>query len=503
MAKYGLPRLAYNWISTIGAIIAGVLGSIELTLIGIDMIFGITTQYLGILIYLVIPPIIILGLALIPIGMYRQWRTVQRTGELPATTWPVLDFNQKSQRNAGAIFVFGTALFIVMSAAGTYQAYHFSESVEFCGTTCHSVMKPEYTTYQNSPHARVACTACHVGEGAGWYTRSKLSGAYQVYAVTVNNYPRPIPTPIENLRPAQETCERCHWPEKFFGSQQRQFAHYMYDEANTGWLYNMLLKTGGSHPGTGMMHGIHWHIDVDTKVEYIARDKKRLDIPWIRVTDKLTGKITVYQDSENPLSSEELASAKPRTMDCMDCHNRPSHIFRSPDYTIDQLLWAGKLPQSLPEIKRVAVEAVNGQYSTESEALAGIAESITEFYGANYPQVFEQDSAAVARAVMEVQNAFSGNIFPEMKAKWSAYPNHIGHFADKGCLRCHDGKHVTDSGAAVSHDCNACHIILAQGRPDSLINSTSAEGLEFIHPIDIGDAWKETGCYECHTGVQP
>lgn len=503
MVKLGLPRLAYNWVTTVGAIIAGVIGSIELTLIGIDLIFGLTTQYLGILIYLILPPIIIFGLILIPIGMYRQWRLEQKTGKIPSMVWPVIDFNQKSQRNAGAIFVFGTALFVVLSAAGTYQAYHYSESVEFCGTTCHSVMKPEHTTYQNSPHARVSCTACHVGAGAGWYTRSKLSGAYQVYAVTVNNYPRPIPTPIENLRPAQETCERCHWPEKFFGSQQRQFAHYMYDEANTGWLVNMLVKTGGSHPSTGLMHGIHWHININNKVEYIHRDKKRLDIPWIRVTDKLTGEVTIYQDIENPLTDEEIAAAKPRIMDCMDCHNRPSHIFRSPDYTIDQLLWAGKLPRSLPEIKRVAVEALSGEYSTEAEAHGKIAQIVSSFYGELSEAGNDIDSATIADAITVIQQAFSTSIFPEMKAKWSAYPNHIGHFTDKGCMRCHEGKHATEEGQFVSHDCYACHIILAQGKPDSMMNAVSAEGLEFVHPVDIGEDWKEVGCYECHTGVQP
>ena len=100
-----------------------------------------------------------------------------------------------------------------------YNAFLFTESVTFCGRICHTVMEPEYTAYLNSPHARVRCVDCHVGAGAEWYVKSKLSGVHQVYAVTFHTYETPIPTPVKNLRPARETCEECHWPQKFFGAQ--------------------------------------------------------------------------------------------------------------------------------------------------------------------------------------------------------------------------------------------------------------------------------------------
>ncbi len=96
-------------------------------------------------------------------------------------------------------------------------------------------MEPEHTAYQNSPHARVKCVDCHVGSGAGWYVRSKLSGAYQVYAVLANVYPRPIPTPIKNLRPARETCEQCHWPSHFSGQKEVINTYFKSDEQNTRW----------------------------------------------------------------------------------------------------------------------------------------------------------------------------------------------------------------------------------------------------------------------------
>ncbi|MCK4776706.1 MAG: NapC/NirT family cytochrome c, partial [Candidatus Krumholzibacteria bacterium] len=295
---------------------------------------GDTNPYLGIFVYMILPPFLMLGLVLVPIGMSRQWKRIKKYGDLAVPRWPLIDLNNPKHRNAFVVFIAGGLVYGLLSSIGAYQGFHHTESVSFCGQTCHTVMKPEYVAYQNSSHARVLCVSCHVGEGAGWYAKSKLSGAYQVYAAAFDKFPRPIPTPIKNLRPAQETCEKCHWPEKFYGAQQRQFVHYMYDDENTEWPVNMLIKTGGGDPKTGQTAGIHWHMNIGFQVEYIPRDERRQDIPWIRVTDHGTGRMTVYQDEDNPLSEEEVLAAIPRVMDCMDCHNRPSHQYRSPEQSI-------------------------------------------------------------------------------------------------------------------------------------------------------------------------
>jgi hypothetical protein len=496
-----LPRLAYNWISAAGAALVVAAGLIMLVLLALNLGAGPSNPYFGIFLYMVLPPVVLLGVVLIPVGMFRQWRRWQRDGA--AAAWPRLDLNLPSQRTAALIFFVGTILLIVLGAVGSYGAYHYSESVTFCGTSCHAVMSPEYTTYQNSPHARVACTACHVGPGANWYVKSKLSGAYQIYAVAADKYPRPIPTPIESLRPAQETCEQCHWPERIFGAQQRQFQHFMYDEANTAWPINMLIKTGGGDPSTGQTAGIHWHMNIGVQVEYIARDERRQDIPWVRVTDRRTGRVTLYEDSEQPLSEAEVAAARPRTMDCMDCHNRPSHIFRSPDESIDHMLLTGRIDRRLPAIKDVAVAAMAAEYSTSEEALREIAGKVTDHYRTERPEVFAEMRPTVDAAVLATQEAYGQNVFPRMKASWSAYPNNIGHFQSVGCMRCHNGKHVSAEGVVVTRACTSCHTILSQGSGDRAQVAGSQEGLEFVHPEDIGDAWLEMGCHECHSGTRP
>jgi hypothetical protein len=498
-----LPHLANNWLSAIGAVIAIVAFVFIILIIAFDFLTGSKNQYLGILAYMVIPPFVVFGLALIPIGMYLNWRRRKQTGEVAPQTWPRIDFNDKRHRRAAIIFFIGTAIFVTASAYGTYEAYHYSESVAFCGTLCHTVMQPEYTTYQNSPHARVKCTECHVGAGAGWYTKSKLSGAYQVYAVIANVYPRPIPTPVKNLRPARETCEQCHWPEKFFGSQQFQSDHYLYDENNNHWPINMLLRTGGGDPQMHTISGIHWHVSSGFEVEYIARDEKRQDIPWVKLINRQIGEEVVYQNSDDPLNEDEIGKAEIRTMDCMDCHNRPSHIYRSPDYAVDSYLQFDRISMAIPNIKKAAVELLAARYDSTADVPAQIAASLDETYQQEYPEFYDSSKALISNAAAMIAQIYSQNTFPKMHAKWSDYPNNIGHFYTVGCMRCHEGNHTSKSGSTITHTCTACHIILAQGNIEQSTSEMTTEGFEFKHPVDIGEAWREVGCYECHTGQQP
>ena len=499
-----LPLSYYNWLSIFGAYVASVALLLIVLFLAISFFFDFASNpYLGIVQFLILPLFLVLGLLLIPFGAYWRRRRIRKGHDEERRQWPRIDFNQKSHRNAAAVFGLGSVLVVFVSAVGSYQTFHYSESIEFCGKVCHQVMKPEYVAYQNSPHARVACVACHIGPGADWFVKSKLSGAYQVYAVLADVYPRPIPTPVANLRPAQETCEQCHWPEKFFGAQQKRFNHFMYDETNTSWPIDLLIRTGGGDPRTGQAHGIHWHMNIQNKIEYIARDFERQDISWVRMTDRLSGRSVVYQDQSKPLSNEELAAAETRTMDCMDCHNRPSHIYNSPDHSIDIALLTSRVDPGLPYIKEKAVTAMAKKYETEDEARQAIANEIADYYQTEYPDVYAAKSAVIDASIAAIQDAFSQNIFPEMKVRWDEYPSNLGHFISPGCMRCHKSTMVSDKGQAISTDCCACHNILSQGSGDRAQMAASAEGLDFVHPVDIDDAWKEMGCFECHSGVQP
>jgi hypothetical protein len=463
-----------------------------LALIAMDINQGFPNPYLGILTYIVAPGFLVAGLLLIVAGALLERRRRRRiaAGEIPRH--PVIDFNVDRHR---MVFVVGgtvTFLFFLVSAVGTYRTYHFTESVEFCGQTCHTVMEPEFTAYQGSPHARVACVQCHIGPGAGWFVQSKLSGAYQVYATLRDIYPRPIPTPIENLRPAQETCEQCHWPSKFFGNVERVNDHFFSDSANTQWTIRLLMKIGGGDPEFGRAGGIHWHMNIAIRVEYIATDSARQVIPWVRVTDR-DGNVTVYESQSAPLPPEEQASHEVRQMDCIDCHNRPSHIYNAPARAVNLAMSTGRISPQLPYIKRTATALLTAEYETTEQALAAIGDSLRAELGGS------ADPALLEQAVAAVHTIYRNNFFPAMKVNWRAYPSNLGHTLFPGCHRCHDGQHVSGSGRVITRDCNACHVIIAQGNGPAAETLTPA-GLEFQHPIDIGDLWKVANCAECHTG---
>ncbi len=495
-----LPRTVYNWLSLIGVVVALISLFMIVFLFAVSTIFDQGGSYLGLVVYIILPGFLVIGLVLIPVGMYFASKRLRKDADQKLPNWPVVDLNIKSHRNAFTIFAIGSTIFLFISAIGSYEAFHYTESVEFCGTVCHEVMKPEYTAYQFSSHARVACVDCHVGSGADWYVRSKLSGLYQVYAVTIGEYPKPIPTPIANLRPARETCEKCHWPEKFYSHKLRKEKHFLSDENNTEWNIDLIMKIGASHSALGLSEGIHWHINPDVKIEYISTDAKNQTIPWVKFTDTKTGKEKIFIDEENMFDEVMFDSLETRIMDCMDCHTRPSHNYQPPAFFVNNAITAGDIPVELPNIKSLSMEICSEQFETTNEAMNYIKTEIENYYNENYPEVKKE---LVAKAVNGLQKYYGRNIFPEMKVRWDAYPNNIGHVEFNGCFRCHNDIHVSEEGDVIPKDCNLCHTITAQGTPENMEMATMDKSLEFKHPEDIGEDWKDMLCVDCHTGLNP
>ena len=489
------PGLTRNLLSIIGLAMAVVAGANIAFLVFLEALRP--NPYIGIFAYMILPGIMVLGLILIPIGMGLERRRRRRMAPAEVPRFPRLDLNVPSQRSAVAFFFSFTAVFVSLSAVGSYRAYEFTDSVQFCGQLCHTVMEPEYTTYLKSPHARVDCVACHVGPGAGWYVRSKLSGSYQVYAAIAQVYPRPIPTPVANLRPAQQTCEQCHWPRMFYGAQLKVFTHYAPDEKNTPRQIRMLLDIGGAESRTGIPSGIHWHMNIANQITYVSTDSERQVIPWVQKKDEF-GRITVYESKSSKLTSQQLARASKRLMDCVDCHDRPSHIFLPPDEAVDSALFAKRMDTALPFIKQQAVEALTRKYSSKPEALKSIADTLRAFYSSKYPQVYSAQHTAVEAAVSEVQNIYAANFFPYMKVDWRTHPNNIGHLYFPGCFRCHDGQHVSADGKMIPNTCNTCHTVLQQNESGVAMMGNAAT-VEFKHPVDIGDL-TQVACSDCHTG---
>ena len=494
--RVSLRQMMRNWLSLAGVALGLVsLGNIVLfTLIG--FLSASAPPYIGILAYIVSPAFFILGLLLIGSGLWRERR--RKAVELPAEVSPLprIDLNDPRQRGAALGFLGFLVLFILVSMAGSYKAYQYTDSVQFCGLTCHTLMHPEYTAYGLSPHARVACVECHVGAGATWYAKSKVSGTRQVFATIFHTYPRPIPTPVHDLRPAPETCEQCHWPQKFYGAQLKVFTHYASDEKNTPRQIQMLIRTGGGNPTTGAPEGIHWHMNLANQIEYVSADEKRSVIPYIHVRD-IQGRVTEYYAKDSTLSPEQITKTSRRRMDCVDCHNRPTHVYVPPDQAVDQSLLARRLDASLPYLKQQSVAAVTANYVSTVAALEGIARNLRGFYAAKYPELAKTKELEIRNAVDEVQKIYQRTTFPEMKVNWETHPNNIGHLYFNGCFRCHDGQHVSRDGRVIPKDCETCHTVLSQ--QEGAIRVVSEEVHQFQHPVDIGDL-TQVSCNDCHTG---
>lgn len=491
-----LPDIFYNWLSVIGAFLAVATFSIIVLLLMIDAFVQETTLYLGLLTFMILPAFVVLGLVLIALGGLLEYR---RRAQGIVSTFPReirIDLDNSKHRNAIVIWTVGTAIFLLGTAIGSYKAYQATESVAFCGELCHSVMSPEYVAYKNSPHARVSCAECHIGEGAEWFVKAKISGLHQVYAVMANTYERPIPTPIESLRPARETCEHCHWPEKFFGGRQDVIPHFLADEENTPYPISLLLNIGGGG-AQGHAEGIHWHVSRSHKMEYRAKDHDRQEITWVRLIDD-AGNSVEYSLGGEPLS-ETAQAIPPRQVDCMDCHNRPSHHYLSPVRTVNQAMYRGQIDVTLPYIKREAVTVLDKEYGDTPTALAAIETSLTKFYQEDYPEVMSTQAQKVTQAIQAVQTIYRENFFPEMKVSWKAYPDQIGHSEFLGCFRCHGSELATADGKTISKDCTTCHTILQQGVTPGQV-ALSVDGMKFQHPVDIDGAEFEANCTECHAG---
>ncbi len=486
VARSAKPQSDFNnWISAIGAVLAvGALFSFAL-LVWMDFTQSRGNPYLGIFTYIVAPGFLITGLVLIFFGAWAQRRWAIKHAATVPDKWR-LDLKNPVQRRRIIVFGAGALGFVMLSAFGSYQTYHYAESVEFCGEVCHKAMNPEFVTYQRGAHARVSCVDCHVGAGAEWFIKAKINGTHQLIAYTLNNYKRPIETPLKHIRPAEEICAKCHWPEKHHGNLEVNYRHFLSDRANTPFDVRMLLRVNTNAPG-GEPAGIHWHVNENEKVEYYATDPKRQEIPWMRVTDKRDGSTRVFRTDE---FKGEPPAGQIRTMDCMDCHNRPAHAFPTANDSVERALAAGAISPKLPNIKREAVKAmIQPGIATADDA----ANKIAAYLGTKYANAPELPAAIAA-----VQGIYATTIFPDRKADWRVYPDNIGHKDWPGCFRCHDNKHKTAEGKLVrASDCNSCHTIIAQGK-GSALETLSAKGLEFKHPDGALDP--ELSCVDCHNG---
>jgi len=459
-----LRGLATNWTGTTGVVLttSAFLLFVFMELLRISGI--ITNSYVGLLTYMILPLLFMVGLVLIPIG-WRKFRRVsgKSLDEMLHDRFPddMVRSRGLGSNLIGLIAVL-TVVNVMFFGLGGARMLHFMDGPEFCGTACHKVMNPEWVAYQNSPHAHVRCIDCHVGEGAGALIDAKLNGLWQIVSATFDLYERPIPTPVHNLRPARETCEKCHWPDKFYGERIKRMTRFDFDETSAPRYTTLALKVGS---GTGAESGtIHWHIAATNEVRYQAIDEKRLTMAWVEVRkgDEFHRYVNVKLAADAlPDTTRSASWPAPRSVDCVDCHNRATHIYQEPEPAVDAALAAGRIDRLLPYAKKVALGALLGAYADKDAALLGIDNEVRGYYQREQPQTFVTHGRQLDAMVTELQAIYARNIHPTMNIGWNSYASHIGHRHQAGCFRCHNQNLVDERGQTIPYDCTLCHSILA------------------------------------------
>jgi nitrate/TMAO reductase-like tetraheme cytochrome c subunit len=397
-----------HWLTTVGVVLTTTSAFVFLGL----AFLRFNNPYYGLVVFVLIPALFVVGLVLIPLGLWIKGRSAGGIRQ----AIPVVEWSSPRTFQLGLLIGILTMGNITIVSAAAYKSIGYMDSSQFCGTVCHSVMSPQYMRYQDSIHSRVECVNCHVGSGAAAFVQYKMAGARQLMMLASNTYERPIPPALPSLRPANETCESCHSLQKMEKDRLRVFRHYAEDEESSPKISVLMMHVGNK------IHQAH----VGRNIQYISTDDKRQVIPWVSVDGK-------------EYVAEGEANGTRRTMDCMDCHNRQGHDFLMPPQAVDRAIADGRLDRSRPFTKRDAVLALTGKAPLE-----------------NAPEA--------------VQKIYSENVFPQMSITWGTYPNNLGHDAFPGCFRCHDDGHKSKSGDTITQDCSTCHelIVVEEKDPEIL-----------------------------------
>jgi thiosulfate reductase cytochrome b subunit/nitrate/TMAO reductase-like tetraheme cytochrome c subunit len=491
-----LPRIFYNPITMTGTAMAIVSFLLISALTVIEFFTETSGAYAGIITYLVFPVFLVLGILMIFFGVFRENRRLLAK-KIDENALPIVDLNNPKHQMLALAFLSAGVILVIFTIFGSYKVYNYTESDTFCGEVCHDVMLPEYTAYKESPHAQVGCVKCHIGSGADWYVKSKLSGLYQVYATLTDIYPRPIPTPLNDLRPAEQTCEQCHWTKHFYNDIYFERDYFTTDTGNSHTKISMKIDIGGGNSNIGNNEGIHWQMNLLNEITYFAEDRERQVIPWVKARNTQTGKETIYFRRGTTIAPDNRDVSNTRKMDCIDCHNRPSHAYKNPSSVFNSLMAVGRIDTTLPNIKSIVNNAVEIVATSRATAESDIRKYVTNYYQTVYPSIAKSKADEIEQAVRQAGRVFMSNYFPEMKTNWRQFPNNIGHLYSSGCYRCHDGEHVTNDGKTLTMNCDKCHSIKTLQSPFGESEATGATG-NFKHPGGMDKLSRIQACTNCH-----
>ncbi len=449
--------IIYRWFKTrplrfLGGFIVFFSLALIIFLFLLETLGGNQNPYLGAVTYLILPGVLMFGLVLVPIDAW-LWKRKSSKGHVLDSV--KLDMSVPQVARIVKFFGVATVLVLISMTVAAYRGVEYMDTTQFCGQVCHKVMMPEFSAYRHSSHSSVPCVTCHIGAGAKFLVKAKISGLRQVWHYARGDYHRPIVTPVEDLRPSRDTCEQCHSPTKFYGSYLKTFVTHDQDEANTKQETKLEFKVGS---GGVQGSGIHSHMVSD--IEYLQANRARNEIASVSVT-RPDGSKQLYT---NPAYKDKVATLRAqfptRRMDCIDCHNRTAHDFKSYEIMIDEAMTEQRVDSHIPFIKREAMAAVPNQEKLPTEAeqkqyLANI-DAIPSKYRKEMPDAYKRFGPAIEASARELHRIYKSTVDAHMMVGPTTYPSWKAH---DGCFRCHGT--LVPEGAKddqpLSQDCGYCH----------------------------------------------
>ena len=390
-----------------------------------------------------------------PLGAWLERRRRRRGLPPSMARWPRFDLNDARTRGVIFAVLVLTPVNLIIVSLAAFKGVEAMDSVAFCGQVCHEVMEPEFVAYQNGPHARVNCVACHIGPGADWFVKAKLSGLRQVVAVALNTHSRPIVSPVHNLRPARETCAQCHWPTKFHGDKIEVKKEYAEDEANTESVTTLRLRIGG-RDGAGKPTGIHWHVADENAVEYIALDRDAAE-DWLREVDRArrqdarsSGPPASPRRSWWRVSGARWTASTATTARATSSRARPTGPSTRP---WPRARWPATCRTSAARpgwrSRPIIPTAPQPTRPSWTRSRRSTRTAI--------PELWTSRQADIMRSIDVLKGLHQRNVFSAMKLNWGHHPDNQGHMEFPGCFRCHDGEKATREGRTIRQDCDLCH----------------------------------------------
>jgi NapC/NirT cytochrome c family protein len=430
-----------------GVIVTTASAVVFVTLVIAELVGMLTNPYAGLVVFVAIPAVFVMGLLLIPAGMWLQSKKLALHPEATAE-WPVIDLRQHHVRRTALVITILTAINVVIILLAGYGSLHAMETPGFCGQICHTTMEPQFKAWQEGVHAGVACVNCHIGEGTRGFVHAKMGGVRQLMLIATGGVPQPVPPGADMLPGAQgELCSSCHKPGRIVTDRIKVIREYADDETNSETMSAVQMHV--SHSASSE-RSIHWHVAPSVQVEYVATDEKQETIPYVRVTDA-SGQVREYVAPDTPA---EVLNAPRQRMECNDCHNTVGHpISPTAEQAVDRVIAEGRVSRDLPFVRREAVRLLKEEHPSQEAGVQAIDQGLRNFYqkqsGAN-PQ-------ALNEAIAAFQALYRRSVFPTMKVTWGSYPDKTGHLNSPGCFRCHDDSHATKDGTSISGDCEFCH----------------------------------------------